>query len=104
VAGIVTLVGGVAALATGAALTGLAYSTQNAFTHPGANTVYDPSAAALMRTEQIAGGVLLGVGAAATITGIVIYALGRREQRPSPVALVPTVGDHAAGIVFKGGL
>jgi tetratricopeptide (TPR) repeat protein len=71
--------GGVAVAAVGATLVGLAYSTQSTYSHPGANTTYDPSAESRIRAEQAAGGVLLGVGAGALVAGSVLYALGARR-------------------------
>jgi tetratricopeptide (TPR) repeat protein len=93
--------GGVAVTAVGAALVGLAYATQHTFNSPGMNTAWDPSAASRMRNEQIAGGVLLGIGAGAIVGGVTLYLLGRHE-RHARVAVAPFVGDRAAGLFVAG--
>jgi tetratricopeptide (TPR) repeat protein len=79
--GIGLMAGGGAALVAGGTLTGLAYGLQSTYSHPSATTAFDPSAASRMQSEQIAGGVMLGLGAAAAVGGAVVYWLGRREAR-----------------------
>ncbi|HEX9101145.1 MAG TPA: hypothetical protein VF997_03020, partial [Polyangia bacterium] len=79
--GIGLVAGGGAAIIVGATLTGLAYGIQSTYSHPSSTTAYDPGAASRMRAEQISGGVLLGVGAAAAVGGTIVYLLGRKEAR-----------------------
>jgi tetratricopeptide (TPR) repeat protein len=100
--GLGLMAGGVAVLVTGAALVGVAYSTQHLYNNPPAGTRFDPSAQSRMRAEQAAGGVLLGVGIGAAATGAVLFALGYREQHERRIALVPIVGGGQAGAAMMG--
>jgi tetratricopeptide (TPR) repeat protein len=49
--------------------------------------VFDPSKESAGRSEQIAEGVLLGVGGAAVVTGVVLLVLGRRDSRAARLVL-----------------
>ena len=103
--GIGLLAAGGAAIVAGATLTGLAYSTQHTYSQPTAMLAYDPSAASRMRTEQVAGGVLLGVGVGAAVGGTLLYLIGRRAGgHAERVALAPYVSQHATGLAVAGEL
>lgn len=54
-------------------------------------------------TDQVLESVLVGVGAAAVVTGAVLYVLGHREQRRArSFALVPAVGHGVVGAALEG--
>ncbi len=100
IAGIGLIVGGVALVAAGGALVGVAYATQSAYNHPAAGKTFDPNAPGRIKAEQVAGGVLLGVGIGAAAAGAVLEVLGRRA--PSRVAWAPLLGDHSVGFTLAG--
>jgi tetratricopeptide (TPR) repeat protein len=53
------------------------------------------------KNEQIAEGVLLGVGGAAVVTGVVLIMVGQRAHRRA-LALLPDVDQRQAGLVLEG--
>jgi tetratricopeptide (TPR) repeat protein len=76
IAGLAVGIAGVALVAAGAALTAMGYSTANSINS--GNTTFDAS----YKTNEIAGGVLLGLGAAALVTGAVVGILSLRRDGP----------------------
>jgi hypothetical protein len=59
---------------------------------------YDPGKASQGRTFQILEGVFLGIGGAALVTGVVLYALGRMEgRRPRETARAARIARAVAG-------
>jgi tetratricopeptide (TPR) repeat protein len=74
IAGLAVGIVGLGLVAAGAALTAMAYSTAN--TIASGNTTFDPS----YKTNELAGGVLIGVGAAALVAGIAVGVIGLRES------------------------
>jgi tetratricopeptide (TPR) repeat protein len=101
-AGIGLMAGGGAALIAGGTLTGLAYQLQHAQSSPSPGTKFDPSAPSRLKTEQISGGVLLGVGAGAAVAGVVSYLIGRRDMHRTRVAAAPMLAPGLAAITVKG--
>jgi tetratricopeptide (TPR) repeat protein len=60
---------------------------------------FDSSKESTGRTEQILEGVFLGVGAAAVVTGVVLFAIGTRRQHAGRrVAVLPTA--HGLSVSF----
>jgi tetratricopeptide (TPR) repeat protein len=51
------------------------------------------------KTEQTLEGVLIGVGAAALLTGGVLMLVGHREQRARRLSMVPSVGSSHVGVL-----
>jgi hypothetical protein len=101
-AGFGLIAGGGALIVGGAVVTGLAYALQSQQSHPSKGTAFDPSAPGTLRTEQITGGVLLGVGAGAAVAGAISYYLGRKATHQERLAVAPLVGHGAMGLTLTG--
>jgi tetratricopeptide (TPR) repeat protein len=94
VAGAVVAAAGVASLATAVGLSVDAMHTSNTITrlfHDGGDwTAADAQTLARGRNDNIAAGVLYGVGGAALASSVVLLALARRAARAPRIALVPS--------------
>jgi hypothetical protein len=102
VAGIAVGVVGVAALAGGIACGVLAQQNADDITKATQMMGTYPSAKdATGKSEQIAEGVLLGVGGAAVVTGVVLVVMGQRARHRS-MAVLPDVHSGRAGLVLQG--
>jgi tetratricopeptide (TPR) repeat protein len=104
VAGIVTAAGGLALVATGIAFGVLAKQAGDDLTRLDEERgVFDPAKEDAGRRDQLLAGVFIGVGAAAVVTGAVLYVLGARGGEPTSQAFViaPSVAPHAAGAAFR---
>jgi tetratricopeptide (TPR) repeat protein len=98
IAGIAIGAFGVAGLAAGAAMEGLASSNNQALSHPAAGATFNPSQEQALKSEQTAGPILLALGGAALVTGVVLTVVGLRERRsPSRVRVSPTVSHSFVG-------
>jgi tetratricopeptide (TPR) repeat protein len=92
-AGVALAVGGIvcAALAKGAADS---ISSADQMHAP-----YDPGKYSTLQTDQALAGVLLGVGGAAIVGGVVVYVLGRREAtRAARAQIAPSLSPRFAGV------
>jgi len=98
-AGIGVAVGGVALVVAGGALFGVAHSAADEINHPAPGYVFNPATESAVKTDQLAGGVLLGIGGAAVVAGTVLAILGAREARPSKLAVLPTGSRDYAGVL-----
>jgi tetratricopeptide (TPR) repeat protein len=102
IAGIAVGVVGVAAIAGGIACGVLAQQNGDALTKLDQMLgTFSSAKETAGKSEQIAEGVLLGVGGAAVVTGVVLIALGRRAAAHH-VAVAPTFGPGQAGAVAAG--
>jgi tetratricopeptide (TPR) repeat protein len=101
IAGLTVAAVGVAALAAGIALEVLAKRTSDELTAlDRSGGVYDPAKHDAGKTDDLAGGVLLGVGGAAAVAGVVVAVIGFRRAKPAPVALRPVLSPTTAGAVM----
>jgi hypothetical protein len=106
VAGIVTAGAGLGLVVTGAVFGVMAKSAQSDVENAVANGLpYDPDLDATGRRNSTISMVTLGVGAAAVVTGGVLYFLGARSAKPSATAeaslrIVPTVSAETAGLTL----
>lgn len=98
-AGISVAALGVVAIGIGAALEGLAGSTNDSLSHPAQGTVFDPNKERTLKNDETAGAVLLGIGGAAAITGAVIAILSSRQKRTT-AAVVPSIAAQSFGAIF----
>ena len=98
-AGIGVAVGGVALVAAGGALFGVARSAANEINHPVPGYIFNPATESAVKTDQLAGGILLGIGGAAVVAGTVLAILGAREARPSKLAVLPVGSRDGAGVL-----
>jgi hypothetical protein len=92
---------GLAAIATGAAFGGLAIKAANELTQLDQNMgTFDSAKQSAGKTDQIVGGVCLGIGGAALVAGAVVYAIGYRDSRASQsrAAITPFVAPGKAGV------
>lgn len=102
IAGIVIAGVGVAALVVGATFGGLAAQAGDDLTKLDQNMqTFDPSKQSTGKTDQLLEGVLLGIGGAAIVTGVVVYVLGHREAKASHVAATPLLGPQTAGAALR---
>jgi hypothetical protein len=101
IAGAVVGATGVALLATGIALTVVGHGAYDTLQNPPAGYVFDPATQDAMKTDYPVGLALVGVGAAAAIAGAAVLAVGVKERRSPRVALVPSVGAHAAAASLR---
>jgi tetratricopeptide (TPR) repeat protein len=99
---------GVAALATGIAFGVLAKNAGDDLSRVDQQMgVFDASKQRAGQTDQIIEGVMLGVGGAALVAGVVVYVLGHREARASRLKtamVVPLFGAGHAGAALNLGL
>jgi hypothetical protein len=99
IAGITVGAVGVAALAAGIAFGVLAHNTGDDVTAASkSGAKWSSSQDSTGETDQTAEGVLLGVGSAALVAGVVLYVLGHREASAARVAVVPSVSTGRAGL------
>jgi hypothetical protein len=100
--GIALAVVGVAAVAGGVACGALAKKNADDLSKlDEAMGTFQPSKESAGKNEQVAEGVLIGVGAVAAVTGVVLVVLGRRAAHRPPVALLPSVGAKSAGATLR---
>ena len=104
-AGIVTASAGLALVGTGIAFGVLAKQAGDQLTQLDQNSgVFDPSKESAGRRDQVLEGVFIGVGAAAVVTGAILYVVGARAGRddaPRAVTLSPAVAAHLAGATLR---
>ena len=64
---------------------------------------FDPSKESAGQRDQTLAIVFIGAGAAAVVTGAVLYFLGARKGEESPSAFVisPSVATHSAGATLR---
>jgi tetratricopeptide (TPR) repeat protein len=68
-----------------------------------AHQPYDQAMYNAGKTDQIIEGVLLGVGGAAVVTGVVLFVVGHREAKRAPVATIaPRLSPTSAGLEVRG--
>jgi tetratricopeptide (TPR) repeat protein len=97
IAGIAVAVFGAAALVGGVVSGVLAQENADDLTKLAQTKgTFVPSKESAGEGEQIAEGVLFGIGAVAVATGAVLLVLGRRVAPSRRASLVPTIGAHAA--------
>jgi tetratricopeptide (TPR) repeat protein len=96
-AGIITAAGGLALVATGAALEGVAHSEADQFNRPATGAVFDSGAESRIKTFETTGWVLIGVGAAALVGGAALVVLGVRQDRAARRAAARHPLRFAAG-------
>jgi tetratricopeptide (TPR) repeat protein len=102
IGGLVVGIIGVAALGAGIGLATVAKSDSDALTKANSNgQSFDRSKYDSGKSDNVAGGVLMGVGGAAVVAGIIVGVLGLREARESKVALAPWVSGSSAGAVLE---
>ncbi len=103
IAGLAVAAVGIAAVAAGIALEVLAKQSSDDLTAVDrAGGVYDPGKQSGGHTEDLAGAVLLGVGGAAAVAGVIVAVLGFRESRAErKVALTPLLSPQLAGAVLR---
>lgn len=103
-AGIGAAAGGVALVAAGIAFGVLAKQSGDAVTAAArAHQSFDPSKESAGHLDTTLEGVFIGVGAAAVVTGGVLYLLGHREARhPRSLALTPQLSPTRASLVVQG--
>jgi tetratricopeptide (TPR) repeat protein len=98
---------GAAALATGIAFGVLANNAGNDLSRVDQQMgVFDASKQRTGQTDQLIEGVMLGVGGAALVAGVVVYVLGHREARVSRLKtalVVPLAGAGHAGAALNFG-
>jgi tetratricopeptide (TPR) repeat protein len=104
-------IGGIASAAGGLALVGLGVVFGVLAKQAGddlsqldqQNGVFDPSKESAGRRDQVLAGVFIGAGAAAVVTGAVLYDLGVRRRQESHTVLVvsPSVAAHSAGAALR---
>jgi tetratricopeptide (TPR) repeat protein len=99
VAGVVLAGVGVAALATGIVLNVKANSLATSIEPPHA---YDRSKESTRQSYETFGWVGYGIGAAAIVTGGVLYGVGWSKGSNDSVALVPAIGPRLAGAALRG--
>jgi tetratricopeptide (TPR) repeat protein len=102
IAGGVTVGGGVVLLVAGIALEALARQDFNQINSPSQGYVFNPSTQTAMKSDEIGGGVLIGIGLAAAVAGATVTALGYREGRPARVALAPGFDRRGAAVALIG--
>jgi tetratricopeptide (TPR) repeat protein len=90
IAGLASAGVGVAALITGIALGAVAKGLEGEVI-----ARYDPGKAADGATFGVAGPVLIGVGGAAVLAGVVVAVLGFKESRASKVSVIPAIGERS---------
>ena len=104
-AGIVTAAGGLALVGTGIAFGVLAKQAGDQLTQlDQSRGVFDPSKESAGRRDQVLEGVFIGVGAAAVVTGAILYVVGARAGRdnaPQAITLSPAVATHLAGASLR---
>ncbi|MCU1384506.1 MAG: TonB-dependent receptor [Acidobacteria bacterium] len=105
IAGLVTASVGAGVLATGIVFGVLAKNASDAITQADrAHAPFDQGKYDAGKTDQILEGVLLGVGAAAVVSGAVLYGLGHRERkRAFNAQLIPQLAHTYAGISVRVG-
>jgi tetratricopeptide (TPR) repeat protein len=104
ISGIASAAGGLALVGLGVAFGVRAKQAGDDLTQLDAqNGVFDPSKETAGKRDQGLAVVCLGVGAAALVTGAVLYLLGARHEVESPRALVisPSVAAHSAGATLR---
>jgi tetratricopeptide (TPR) repeat protein len=102
IAGLALAGAGIVLAAAGAALEGIAKSDSDALSAADrSGGVYDPSKQHEGETFNTVGAVLIGVGAAAAITGGVLAILGFREAKAARAQVVPTVSPKVAGVSLR---
>ena len=104
-AGIVTAAGGLALVGAGIAFGVLAKQAGDQLTQlDQSRGVFDPSKESAGRRDQVLEGVFIGVGAAAVVTGAILYVVGARAGRdnaPQAIMLSPAVAVHSAGATLR---
>jgi len=98
IAGLSVAMLGAAVIVAGIAMEVLAKQTSDQLTAiDRAGGTWDPGKHALGKSYDLAGPVLLGIGGAAVVTGVVVAVLGFKEKRRARVALVPVLGRSSVG-------
>jgi tetratricopeptide (TPR) repeat protein len=103
-AGIATAAAGLALVGTGIVFGVLARQAADDLSELDRNRgVFDPAKEEAGERNQLLAGILIGTGAAAVATGVVLYVLGARDGRPASQAFVisPSVTPRAAGAAFR---
>ncbi|HEY2745656.1 MAG TPA: hypothetical protein VGL86_13570 [Polyangia bacterium] len=100
IAGIVTAAAGVGLVAAGIACGVLAKNAADSISSADANhQPYDPSKYSTYHNDLIASGVLIGVGAAAAVTGTVLAIIGvRRGHAAMALQVTPQLSPAHAGL------
>jgi hypothetical protein len=58
---------------------------------------FDPSKQSAGKTDQVLEGVFFGIGGAAVVAGVVVFALGHHEAKAARVAFTPVLSPRLAG-------
>ncbi|MCU1277006.1 MAG: ligand-gated channel protein [bacterium] len=105
IVGIALLGVGVAGLAVGGAMSALAVGASNDVqAEANAGQPFDPAKESAGKTDQVVGGVMYGVGAAAVVAGGVMLYLGVREDKKASthaMLVVPVLSPTQAGAAFQ---
>lgn len=102
VAGLAIGLVGVAAIAAGAAMEGLAKQASDSLTLANRNSQpIDKSKYSTGQSEDAAGIALLAIGGAAAVVGVVVGVLGLREARAKRVAVIPWLNRNSAGALVE---
>jgi hypothetical protein len=103
VAGLAVAGVGVAALITGIALSVVAQQTSDELTAlDQAGGAFDAGKHSTGETLGTVGPVMLGIGGAATVAGVVVAVLGFRESKSARVAVTPLLSPTTAGMTLGG--
>jgi tetratricopeptide (TPR) repeat protein len=98
IAGLALGVVGIAAIAVGGTMEGLAAQAANDLTQANRNGMpFDQSRYSTGQAEDYAGATLLAVGGAAVVVGVALGVVGIKQERASRVAFLPWMTAHAAG-------
>jgi tetratricopeptide (TPR) repeat protein len=90
--------GGVACVAVGIAFAVLTSQANQKINHPAQNSFFDSSLANRGRLDQTLEGVFLGIGAAAVVAGVGLYAGGAKRGTTPSVVLTPGPGAAGASV------
>jgi tetratricopeptide (TPR) repeat protein len=102
IAGLAVGIVGVAAVGAGIAMSVLAKQASDDLTRANQNGLpFDKNKYDTGKAQDIAGGVLIGVGGAAVVVGVVVGVLGIRESKAKRVAFLPWVNGRGAGAVLE---
>jgi tetratricopeptide (TPR) repeat protein len=100
-AGLAVGVLGVALLAVGGGMAGLAVSDADKLNNPPKGAVFDSSQERRLGTDTALEAAFFAVGGAALVSGVVIYAVAAKRARRMPVAVAPIVAPGRATLTAR---
>jgi hypothetical protein len=102
IAGLAVGIVGVAAVGAGIACSILAKQAADDLTKANQNgQPFDKSKYNAGKAEDIAGPVLMAVGGAAVVAGVIVGVLGVRESKPKSIAFIPWLGTNGGGALVE---